>query len=43
MLTIKPNKVMDIIGKVLTPLLLTSLAVLIIKGIINPIGDLEKS
>ena len=41
-LTIKPNKVMDIIGKVLTPLLLISLAVLIIKGIINPIGDLEK-
>ena len=41
-LTIKPNKVMDIIGKVLTPLLLISLAVLIIKGIINPIGELEK-
>ncbi|EGT3617113.1 branched-chain amino acid transport system II carrier protein [Clostridium perfringens] len=41
-LTIKPNKVMDIIGKVLTPLLLLALAVLIIKGIINPIGDLEK-
>lgn len=41
-LTIKPNKVMDIIGKVLTPLLLLALAVLIIKGITNPIGELEK-
>lgn len=41
-LTIKPNKVMDIIGKILTPLLLLSLAVLIIKGIMNPIGELEK-
>ncbi|EPZ58632.1 branched-chain amino acid transport family protein [[Clostridium] sordellii ATCC 9714] len=41
-LTIKPNKVMDIIGKFLTPILLISLAVLIIKGIISPIGDLKE-
>ena len=41
-LTIKPNKVMDIIGKFLTPILLISLAVLIIKGIISPVGDLKE-
>ena len=41
-LTIKPNKVMDIIGKVLTPLLLIALAILIIKGIVSPIGELAK-
>lgn len=41
-LTIKPNKVMDIIGKILTPLLLIALAILIIKGVISPIGNIEK-
>ncbi|MGL5328175.1 MAG: branched-chain amino acid transport system II carrier protein [Peptostreptococcaceae bacterium] len=39
-LTIKPTKVMDIIGKFLTPVLLVALAVLIIRGIITPVGDL---
>ncbi|MBS6502840.1 MAG: branched-chain amino acid transport system II carrier protein [Clostridium sp.] len=40
-LTIKPTKVMDILGKFLTPILLISLLVLIIKGIISPIGSLN--
>ncbi|MGL6186909.1 MAG: branched-chain amino acid transport system II carrier protein [Clostridium chrysemydis] len=40
-LSIKPNKVMDIIGKFLTPILLIALAFLIIKGIVSPIGTLE--
>lgn len=40
-LVIRPSKVVDIIGKVLTPTLLIALAVLIIKGIITPIGDLN--
>lgn len=40
-LTIRPSKVVDIIGKVLTPILLIALAILIIKGIITPIGDLN--
>lgn len=40
-LTIKPNKVMDIIGKFLTPVLLLALAILIIKGVVSPIGTLE--
>lgn len=41
-LTIKPTKVMDIIGKFLTPVLLSALLFLIIKGILYPIGDLNK-
>lgn len=41
LLTIRPTKVMDIIGKFLTPVLLITLAILIIKGVISPIGDLN--
>ena len=41
LLTIRPSKVVDIIGKVLTPTLLIVLAILIVKGIITPIGDLN--
>lgn len=40
-LTIKSTKVIDILGKFLTPVLLISLAYLIIKGISSPIGDLN--
>lgn len=40
-LTIRPTKVMDIIGKFLTPVLLLALGLLIIKGIISPIGELN--
>lgn len=40
-LTIRPSKVMEILGEFLTPILLLALAVLIIKGIISPIGDLN--
>ena len=43
LLTIRPSKVVDIIGKFLTPVLLVCLAILIIMGIINPIGDLSSS
>ncbi len=35
-LTIRPSKVVDIVGKVLTPILLAALAVLIVRGIIHP-------
>ena len=38
-LTIKPSKVVDIVGKFLTPALLICIAILIINGIINPIGE----
>lgn len=41
LLTIRPTKVMDIIGKFLTPILLITLAILIVKGIVSPIGDLN--
>ncbi|RDY23162.1 branched-chain amino acid transport system II carrier protein [Romboutsia maritimum] len=40
-LTIRPTKVMDIIGKFLTPILLVTLALLILKGIVSPIGKLN--
>ena len=41
MLTIRPTKVMDIIGKFLTPILLIALTILIAKGITSPIGEIQ--
>ena len=43
LLTIKPSKVVDIIGSYLTPALLIALLVLIGMGIINPLGSIEPS
>ncbi len=40
-LTIKPSKVVDIIGQYLTPALLLALGVLIVKGIMSPLGDIN--
>ena len=40
LLTIRPTAVVDIIGRVLTPILLITLAVLCIKGILTPIGEI---
>lgn len=42
-LAIKPSKVVDIVGEFLTPALLICLAILIAKGIMNPIGDFTAS
>jgi LIVCS family branched-chain amino acid:cation transporter len=42
-LTVKPTKVIDIIGKFLTPVLLISLTALIVKGIVSPVGKLNTS
>lgn len=39
LLTIRPSKVIDIIGKFLTPVLLVALAFLIGKGLISPLGS----
>lgn len=39
LLTIRPSKVMDIIGKFLTPVLLVALSFLIGKGLISPLGS----
>ena len=41
LLTIKPTKVMDIIGKFLTPVLI-ALGFLIFKGVTSPIGELKQ-
>ncbi|WP_075809291.1 branched-chain amino acid transport system II carrier protein [Paraclostridium sordellii] len=41
-LTIKPSKVVDIIGEYLTPALLVALVFLIIMGIVSPLGDLNQ-
>lgn len=40
-LTIKPSKVVDIIGQFLTPALLVALGVLIVKGIMSPLGEIN--
>ncbi|MBC5996102.1 branched-chain amino acid transport system II carrier protein [Romboutsia ilealis] len=40
-LTIKSSKVVDIIGSFLTPTLLIALAILIISGILNPLGEIS--
>ena len=42
-LTIKPSKVVDIIGKILTPALLICLSILIVIGIISPIGGVSET
>ncbi len=43
LLTIRPSKVVDIVGKFLTPALLLCLAVLIIMGLMTPIGDVSNT
>lgn len=40
-LTIKPSKVVDVIGQFLTPALLIALGVLIVMGIISPLGEIN--
>ncbi len=37
--TINPSKVIDKVGKILTPFLLIALLIIVIKGVITPIGD----
>ena len=43
LLTIRPSKVVDIIGAYLTPALLIALIVLIVLGVLNPLGDIQPS
>lgn len=40
LLIIRRSKVVDIIGKYMTPILLISLAVLVVKGMITPLGEI---
>lgn len=39
-LTIRPSRVVDILGKFLTPLMVAALAVLIVVGVLNPLGPI---
>lgn len=41
LLTIRPSKVVDIVGKFLTPALLICLGILIVIGLFTPIGDVS--
>ena len=43
LLTIRPSKVVDIIGGYLTPALLIALLAMITLGIVNPLGDIQPS
>ena len=40
LLSIRESAVVDIVGKVLTPVLLIGLLILIVKGIVTPLGDI---
>lgn len=40
-LTIKPSKVVDIVGKVLTPILVVALLVMIVVGFVSPKGEIQ--
>jgi len=42
-LSVKQSAVVDIVGKVLTPLLLIGLLALIVTGIVNPIGEVQST
>ena len=43
LLAIRPGKVVDIIGKFLTPVLLLALIVMCVKGIVSPLGPVAES
>lgn len=38
LLTLKPTRIIDVVGKVLTPLLVVGIVVMVIAGIVNPLG-----
>lgn len=42
-LTVRPSKVIDIIGQILTPFLIVALSIIIIKGIVSPIAPVIDS
>lgn len=43
LLSIRPSKVVDIVGKFLTPSLILCMAALIIKGIVSPMGEITNT
>lgn len=42
-LVVRPSKIVDIVGKILTPLLLLTLGMLIFKGIIDPTNQVPEN
>lgn len=42
LLVVRPSKIVDIVGKILTPLLLLTLSMLIIKGVVTPTGQVPE-
>lgn len=42
LLTIRKSAVVDIVGKILTPLMVIVLAYLIIKGVLSPLGEIQE-
>lgn len=42
LLAVRESKVVDIVGKVLTPVMVVLLAILILKGILTPIGQIQE-
>ncbi|MDV7764941.1 branched-chain amino acid transport system II carrier protein [Peribacillus sp. CSMR9] len=41
LLSINPSKMLDVVGKILTPLLLIFIGILIVVAIINPMGEIQ--
>ena len=41
--TVRENSVVDIVGKILTPLLLLGLIILIVRGVISPLGEIAET
>lgn len=42
-MVVRPSKIIDIVGNILTPLLLIALAMFIVKGIINPATEIPET
>ena len=42
LLSIKESAVVDIVGKILTPILLVGLVILIVKGLVSPLGEIAE-
>ncbi len=42
-LSVNPSKVVDLVGKILTPLLLLSIGVLVVQVFVNPMGGLQEA
>lgn len=38
LLTLRPTRIVDIVGKVLTPVLVAGIAIMVVAGIVNPLG-----